>query len=418
MFRTFFLLFVNSCLFCAIHLPSPIRSGAAVLMDAETGTVIYEKNGSQVLPPASITKLATALYALQFGADLDTKIRATKESLITQTKKVRVEREFSDPPYWLQSDGTTIYINEGEFLSLRDLLYADLLCSANEASNVIANALAGNIPDFVEGMNKYLASIGCKNTKFYNPHGIYYPGHVSTPYDFAIIAREALKYPTLRAISGELEHTIPKTNRSPIRHIRQSNFLLRPTSKYYYQYASGMKTGVHDEALFTLVSTAEKEGRQLIAVIFRSPTYSDRYLDSIDLFEAGFAEKKVARVLFSEGQTFFSPKIKGAKKDVKGVILQEAQCEYYPSIEPKLDASIRWHDLKMPVKKGDEIGILDVVDERQGVLKSISIYADENPKGSFSYYLAFILKIGFPSLLAIAALGWWAHRKFGKHLKG
>ena len=405
MFKTFFLIFFSTALFCEIKLSSPLRSGAAVLMDAETGKVLYEKNGEKVLPPASITKLASALYALQFGVDLDTKFRATTDCLVKQPKRVRVEREFSDPPYWLQTDGTQIYINDGEYLTFRDLLYAHFLCSANDASNVIAYGMTKNIPKFVEGMNEYLASIGCKNTHFCNPHGIFVPGHVSTPYDFAVIAKEALKYPIIRTITEELEHTIPKTNRSPLRYLRQSNFLLRPKSKFYYPFARGLKTGVHDEALYTLVAAADKNGRELISVIFQSPTYADRYLDAIDLFEAGFSEKKVSRTLFSAHQTFFSPNVKRAKKDVRGVIDEDVSFDYYPSIEPVIDARICWSDLQLPVKKGAELGRLDVVDEAGVVVKSVPIIADETPKGSWGFS---VWKVLLFVLLGGALLGFGA----------
>ena len=409
MSRFFLTLLSFSFLFGGIKPTMPIHSGAAILMDVETGTILYEKNGEKVCPPASITKLASMLYALQFGIDLDTKICVPKECLVSLPRKERKEKGTSIPAYLLQSDGTTIYINEGEYLTYRDLFHAHMLHSANDASNAIAYSLTKDIPKFVEGMNGYLKGIGCRNTHFMNPHGLFYPGHVSTPYDFAVIAREALKYPVVRAVVEKLEYTIGKTNRSPPRCLQQKNFLQRPNSKYYYEYAKGLKTGVNDEALFTLVSVAEREGRELIVVIFQSPTYKERFQDAITLFEAGFSEQKVTRTLFNAGTIFYSTEVKGVKKRVKGAIHSDANSTYYPSLEPELEAVVEWQRVNLPIRKGDEIGLLHVKRGDGEVIDSIPIFSEEAIKSLF--WKRFFIVLGVILLLSIF---YWAFCKSRK----
>ncbi len=247
-----------------------IGSRACILVDADTGVVIYEKNSRERLFPASITKIMTGYIACEEGNFDDT-------LTISQTA------------YDTMGDGgSNIGLVPGEEVSFEDGLYGVMLESANEVCGAIAEHLSGSIPAFVEKMNAKAKELGCTDTHFANPHGFHDPNHYTNCYDMSLIARAAIQNPDFSQIWGTVSHNIPPTNKNVARYLHHKDKMLRPTSDFYYEYARGGKTGFHDEAGHTLVTYGEKDGINLIAVTMKDDSGNFAYADTKTLLDYGF----------------------------------------------------------------------------------------------------------------------------------
>ena len=316
----------------AKHLEGQIQSSFAVLMNVSNGAILFEKRMHDKIHPASTTKIATALFALTLTNDLDQMIVASKQSLRSVSRKYKDENLDHLPPYILQTDGTSFTIMEGEELSLRSLLYGLLLSSGNDAANVIAAHFGkGDIGIFMEKMNLFLSSIGCKNSSFCNPHGLHHKDQISTAYDMAIIAKEAIKNPIIAEIVRSKEFVRPKTNKQKERIITQANRLVIP-GKLQFDEAIGMKTGYTQNAGYCLLAAATDGKRELVAALFNAKEDCIRYRDAITLFSLAFEEEKTSRLLFEKGRRFHN----------NAVLNQDIKIDIYPSEEEfiRIDAKI------------------------------------------------------------------------------
>ena len=237
-----------------------VNARGAVLIEAETGDVIFGQNQNARLPMASTTKIMTALVALE-SLPLDTVVKTPAEA-------VGVE-------------GSSIYLTEGETLTLEQLLYALLLESANDAATAIAVAVAGSVTAFADKMNARAASLGLTDTNFVNPHGLDAEGHYTTAYELALITREALQNPVFREICSTARKTIPLRGEEGVRLLLNHNKLL--TS---YEGCIGGKTGYTKKTGRCLVSAAERDGVTLIAVTLNAP---DDWRDHAAMLDYGFA---------------------------------------------------------------------------------------------------------------------------------
>lgn len=253
-----------------------LYAASAILIEASSGQVIFEKNADQIMYPASTTKILTALLAIMFG-DLD-QVCTVSEDAIT----------------FYEDDVTTADLRVGEEMTLRDLLYATMVKSANDAANVVAEAVSGNMNDFVALMNEAVAVYGCTNTNFTNPNGLHNDNHYTTARDMAIITREAMKNETFREMAATTSYTAPATNLMRSRTWTNSNRLMIPstsesTNKYYYPDAIGVKTGTTSKAGYCFVGAAERDGVELISVLFFTGENA-RWADTIKLMDYGFSQ--------------------------------------------------------------------------------------------------------------------------------
>lgn len=214
---------------------------ACVIIDEASGRILLSHNADIALPMASTTKVMTALLALEHG-DLDAPVTCSRNA-------------FGVP-------GTSIYLAEGETLTLREMLYGLMLASGNDAATAIAEHISGTVEDFCRMMTARAAELGCKNTVFLTPHGLPCEGHYTTAYDLALIAREAMKHPEFREIVGTSRATIPWEGRSYDRVLNNKNKLLTT-----YEGATGIKTGYTKKAGRCLVFGAEREGMRIIGVV-------------------------------------------------------------------------------------------------------------------------------------------------------
>ena len=352
-----------------------VSSLSAILINAETGAILFEKEAHLSSYPASITKIATALYVLEKARGaLDEIVTIPHESVTTISPTIKQADFTAHPPYLLESDGTMMRLKLGETLPLKVLLYGMMLMSGNDAANAIAKHMSGDINTFMAELNLFLQSKGILETQFLNPHGLHHPHHRTTAYDMALMTKEALKHPYFRKIVKTVRCPRPQTNKQPAGEMMQFNRLLKP-GPYYYSKAIGIKTGHTEKAGDPLVAAAEHEGRTLIAVFLGCRGRTTRYQDAIKLFDAAFAEKKVDRTLFTKKFDHFSREIKGAKTSLEASLARDVELSFYPSEEPYFKSRISWAPVNLPISPGDQVGKLDIVTEGGVILESTPLVA-------------------------------------------
>lgn len=250
-----------------------LQATAAILIEKNTGMVVFEKNADRRMFPASTTKIMTVYLGLLLG-DLNEKVTTTASSLM------------------IPEDSSTIPLVEGEEIYFKDLLYATMVRSGNEGANLIAETIAGDNAAFADLMNQYAISIGCTDTHFTNPHGLHDENHYTTARDMAMIAREAMQNKNFRDIASTTVYTLPKSNIYRARSLtcRTHDFFGDPQSSTYYEYANGIKTGNTSAAGHCFVGSAEKDGVEFISVVFYTPSYKACWSDTKKLMEYGFTQ--------------------------------------------------------------------------------------------------------------------------------
>lgn len=247
--------------------PPKVSADGVVLMDATTGDILYSKNENTIYPPASTTKIMTALLTLE-NCKLDDVVTVGK-----------------NPPL---ADGSKIYLFEDENLTIKDLLYSLLLQSANDSAEALAEHISGSTEEFAKLMNKRAEELGCNNTNFVNPHGLYAGNHRTSALDLALIQKELVKHPEYKEISTTIMYYIPPTNKSKEkRPIWNKNKLIQKNSSYYYQGCEGGKTGYTIQSKHSYVATASRNSQRLIAVLLHDSKHT-YWSDVRKLFDYGF----------------------------------------------------------------------------------------------------------------------------------
>ena len=302
------------CLFAVCLAPSAaalddpeISARAALLADPETGRVYYSLNADERAYPASLTKVMTVLLAVE----------AVERGEVSQDDQVTASESAMEG---MVEDGSTAGIVPGETMSFGDLLYCAMLSSANEACNIIAEHVSGSVGAFVELMNERASELGCAGTHFANTHGLPDENHYTTAADLALIAAEALQHDLFTTICNTVTWTVPATNVSEQRTLSNSNALINPNSGYgsgyYYEYAHGVKTGHTNDAGYCLISTAEKDGIRLMAIVLGCPAMEladgsgvdlRSFSDSIVLYDWVFDNFSMQEIVSSAEQVAEAP---------------------------------------------------------------------------------------------------------------
>ncbi len=271
------LLALALCLYPALaaqeSAPPVLFGKEAVLYCAETGQVLLDHNMDVPVPPASVTKLMTALLVLESGID--------------QSQMVTVSH---DAVYTIERGSTHIALNEGEQVTVEQMLYAMLLTSANDAANVLAEAVDGTQAAFAAHMTERARQLGCRNTHFVNAHGLDDPDHYTTAYDLARITCELLKHDVFLTIAGTQHYTMPATNKQDQpRTFSSKQSLMDPDSAFYDPSVIAGKNGYTSQAGYTLVTVARRQGITLIAVTLGSTGSKDaKNRDTAALFDYGY----------------------------------------------------------------------------------------------------------------------------------
>lgn len=283
-----------------------IYSKFAILQDYNTGTILYQKNIDEKLYPASTTKILTAITAIENG-NLNEIVTANPDTLKLL------------PPY-----SSNAAIKPNEKLTLKELLQTLIVVSGNDSALIIADAVSGDIPTFVNLMNETARKIGCTNTQFVNPHGYHDENHYTTARDMVKIFRYGLQYDEFRELLAIKELIIPATNTTPQRHYISTNRMFFKKEEigslaHFYPYNKGGKTGFTNEALRTFVGYAEKDGRTLITGVFYIKNVNGedgKFLDAENLYNHGFNDY-VEKTLIKKDTKVVSIIDDKTKKDYK-----------------------------------------------------------------------------------------------------
>ncbi len=257
-----------------------INAEAAIVMDVDTGDVLYEKYAHEKHYPASITKVLTCLLAVENGNVND--VLTVSENVMSQ----------------VEMDSSRIGLEAGEQLTLRDALYGMMLNSGNECALTIGEYIAGSTENFANMMNERIKSLGCTDSHFVNPNGIHNEDHYTSCYDMALIGCAAYQYPEFKKLISSQTYTIPETNKHEERVLWQENRLIYSgNGEYYYQYCTGGKTGYTESALATLISFSERDGRRFVTVVMKCNPTTESYRDTILLDEFCYNKYKLCKPL-------------------------------------------------------------------------------------------------------------------------
>ena len=324
-------------------------------MDEESGKILYSKNANTRMYPASTTKIMTAILTLE-NCNLDDIAVASHNAV-----------------YSIPYGYSVATIQEGEELTIEQLLNVLLIPSANDAAVVLAEHIAGSVEAFSDMMNSKAVELGCKNTHFVNPNGIHNEDHYSTAYDLALIGKYAMQFDTFRSIVKKTSYALPKTNKydkedrlfNTTNDLIKKNYSSSPTN-YYYQYATGAKTGYTDAAKSCIVATATKDDVSLIAVVLHDGSTEDglsqRAIDCKTLFEYGFnnySKKQIVEQLTVAKQL----NVKNATEETKSLDLLYSEDLYglvpndtdLSSITPNI---ILTENLSAPIFEGTKLGTI------------------------------------------------------------
>jgi len=309
-----------------------VKASACALVEVESQRVLYSENADKKLPMASTTKIMTALVAIEKGNLSDT---------------VTIPREASGV------EGSSIYLEAGETLTLEELLYGLMLHSGNDAAVAIAIHVGGSVSGFCDLMNQKARELGANSTHFVNPHGLPAEGHYTTAHDLALIAAAAMKNEQFRKIVSTTAITIPHDGRSWDRTLHNKNKLL-----YSYEGANGVKTGYTKAAGRCLVGSAERNGMQLVSVVLNC---SDIYNDTAAILDFGFSNF-ARRTVVAKNAVLGEVTVKNgvqealearAKDDIVLTLTEEEtqQVEVVAKLLASVDA---------PVEAGDVLGTAEV----------------------------------------------------------
>lgn len=318
----------------SVQLTENARS--AILIERDTGQVLYEKNGHEKLPPASMTKIMTMLLIME----------AIDKGELTWDEKIRTSE------YAASMGGSQIFLEPGEEMTTDEMLRGIAIASGNDASVAMAERIAGSEAAFVDRMNAKAKDLGLENTLFQNPTGLPAKNHYSTANDMAVMAKELLKYEGITKYTGQYEDYLRQDS--------EKKFWLVNTNKLvrFYPGVDGVKTGFTQEAKYCLTATAKKDNMRVIAVVFGAPTPKDRNAQITNMLDFAFSQYKTHPMYernVAVGRVEIS---KGSEKEVDAVTSEPISVltkkgENTDDVEKVITVD---ENVKAPVNKGDKVG--------------------------------------------------------------
>lgn len=356
--------------------PPNVTAPSAILIDAKSGKVLYEKNADEKHYPASTTKVMTGLLAVLYGK---------MDEIVTIGK---------NPPL-VERGSSQIYLVTGEQLTMEQLLYAMMLESANDAAIAIAEHISGSVSEFAKLMNSKAKELGATNTNFVNPNGLHDDNHYTTARDLAMIAKYAMTLDKFRSVVKEVKYTIPKTNKQEERnYITNSNKLIwKSYNKFRYEYATGIKTGYTVKAKQCLVGSAEKGDMELISIVMGAEG-QNVYSDTVALFEYGFANYENVGIL-KKDQIVTTVSVKNSEEKINLLAAEDYSMMLSEAEREKVKTEIKTKDaLKKPIKKGEVLGEMLVYLDGKEVKKIDLISAsDTAPEKKPGFWWLWIIVI-------------------------
>ena len=310
---------------------------SAILMEAKTGQILFEQDIHKPWPPASLTKMMLMLLVME----------KVNQGALKLDEPIEVSARAS------KIGGSQVYLKQGERFTLEEMMKAIVIHSANDASEAVAEKLAGDADAFVVMMNQRAQELGLKDTKYFNAHGLppdkTQQPDVTSAYDIALLARELVKYPDILRWASTAKDSF-----------RDGKFVLENTNHLigHFPGADGLKTGSYHEAGFNLAATAQRDGMRLISVTMGSPTNKIRFREGARLLTMGFAEYKLLTVLKPGEAVQQEVRIKGGQvKTIHAVAGGPAQILVKRTDEKAVKSTIQLSSpVWAPLKKGDKLG--------------------------------------------------------------
>ncbi|MFG6118526.1 D-alanyl-D-alanine carboxypeptidase family protein [Thalassobacillus sp. B23F22_16] len=332
---------------------------SAVLMENSSGTILYDKNAHEKLPPASMTKIMTLLLIME----------ALEDKTIALEESVRISERAAS------MGGSQIFLEAGEEMTVADLLKGVAVASGNDASVALAERIAGSEEAFVQKMNDKVKELGLKNTKFQNTTGLPEENHYSTAYDMAVMAQNLLKYEDITKYTSIYEDYLRKG--------QENEFWLVNTNKLvkHYKGVDGLKTGYTNEAKYCLTATAEKNGMRMIAVVMGAKTPKERNANIARMLDYSYNQFETEQ-LYDKGYAMTSLQLDRAdtpKLDLvtkTPVTLLKRKGENLENITTSLEYE---SEVKLPIEKGSQLATLKVM-QGEKVLTEVPLVAETNIK--------------------------------------
>jgi serine-type D-Ala-D-Ala carboxypeptidase (penicillin-binding protein 5/6) len=339
------------------------KSHSAILMEQDSGSVLYEKNSHEKLPPASMTKIMTLILIME----------AIDKGKISWNDKIRVSE------YAASMGGSQIFLEPGEEMRVEDMVKGIAIGSANDASVAMAEHIAGSNDSFVNMMNSKAKKLALKDTFFKNATGLPAAGHYTSAHDMAIMGKELLKHEEVTKFTGQYEDYL--------REDTEKKFWLVNTNRLvkFYPGVDGLKTGFTNEAKYCLTATANKDGMRVIAVVMGAPTPKERNAQITSMLDYAFTQFSTKK-LYDRHEIVKEVKVQKADKSKLPVVTSEnislllKKGETAKKIKTEVLVD---QDLKMPVKKGQQIGSLKIWNGKDLITESPVLASETIKKASW-----------------------------------
>jgi len=351
--------------------PPTIAAKSAVLINADDGRVLFSQNPDERLPMASTTKMMTALLVIEDCQDLNAPVTTSQRAA--------------------EVGESSIYLQPGETLTVREMLNGMLIQSGNDAATALAEYDAGSVEAFVEKMNKRAAELGLSNTHFANPHGLDDPQHYTSAADLAKLGSELMKHSEIREIVKRPEYTIPQSGQPFGRLLINHNHLLGQ-----YSFINGIKTGYTDNAGQCIVISANDHGVGLILSYLGGSSLAGRDQDVINLLKFGFDSYR-DRAVITAGEEYASLKIPYSRDKRLSLVSADSLVKQVYVNDEVQHRLVLPEDLSLPVHKGDKVGIVEAYEGDTMLGCAYLVAAEDVPEPGLGeklfYYLSSIFHV-------------------------
>ena len=336
-----------------------LNAKSAILIDVDTGKILFEKNKDERLKVASLTKMMSQLLILE----------AKEKGLFDWNEKVKVSANAAG------YGGSQIYLSPGEEMEIEDLMKGISMASANDATVALAERIAGSEEKFVSMMNNKVKELGLKNTNFKNPTGLDEEDNYSSSYDLSVIARELLRHKEILRFSSLYEDYL--------REDTKNKFWLVNTNKLVrlYEGCDGLKTGYTDDALYTMAVTAKRGSMRLLTIVLGEKESKVRNKEVVELLDYGFNTYK-SKIIRKENEIVETKKIEKANKLLEITLKENATVLENKNDNKEYKEKIKTFNIKLPIKKNQIVGSLDIYDGSK-LIKTYDLVSRDDVKSSF-----------------------------------
>lgn len=338
-----------------------LEAESAILVDAHSGQILYEKDPHKKMYPASMTKLMTLVLAME----------------ALDAGKVKLEDVVTASENAASYKGSRIFLSAGEQFTFYEYLLGVALASGNDASVAVAEHIAGSHEGFVEFMNQKAAQLGMKNTNFVNCNGLHDDNHYTTAYDFSLLALEALRFPKLREICT-VKHYRIRENTKPFQFDNKNKLL------WWYEGADGFKTGWTEDAKYCFTGTAERNGLRFVSVVMGVKQSKGQFRDTMALFNWGYSQYTF-KDFYGADESLAQVKVgKGLKDQVNAIPVKKVGLTVKKGEDKNLTTHLELLPIvNAPVKKGQLLGYIAILKDGQELSRTDLVAAEEISKGSW-----------------------------------